>query len=110
MAKRTASLAKRLFLRTLAALDVGCLEIVCPENTYRFGRADDPLRATIAVHNERFFRRAVFGGDVGIGPAMSARPHVPVARMLPGVHVAATGHAGHRTGRPGSAQASRPVS
>jgi cyclopropane-fatty-acyl-phospholipid synthase len=67
MAKRTASLAKRLFLRTLAALDVGCLEIVCPENTYRFGRADDPLRATIAVHNERFFRRAVFGGDVGIG-------------------------------------------
>ncbi|HEX4486122.1 MAG TPA: cyclopropane-fatty-acyl-phospholipid synthase family protein [Terriglobales bacterium] len=67
MANRAASLAKKLFLKSLTSLDIGFLEIVCPEDTYRFGHADDPLRATIAVHDERFFRRAVLGGDVGIG-------------------------------------------
>jgi cyclopropane-fatty-acyl-phospholipid synthase len=70
MAKRiTDRLAKQLFLKSLSAADAGFLEIVCPENTYHFGRTGDPLRAVIAVHDESFFRDAVFGGDVGIGEA-----------------------------------------
>ena len=68
------NLAKKIFLKSLAELQVGSLEIVCPEDTYRFGqsgagREKDPLHAVIAVHDERFFRRALFAGDVGIGEA-----------------------------------------
>jgi cyclopropane-fatty-acyl-phospholipid synthase len=60
-------LSKAVFLKTLERLSAGHLEIVCPEATYSFGPAEHPLRATVAVHDERFFRRAVFGGDVGMG-------------------------------------------
>jgi len=35
--RNSASLAKKIFLKTLAGLRVGCLEIVCPEDTYCFG-------------------------------------------------------------------------
>jgi cyclopropane-fatty-acyl-phospholipid synthase len=34
---------------------------------HEFGDGSSPLRATIAVHNDRFFSRALFGGDVGMG-------------------------------------------
>ena len=70
MANRlTSQLAKKLFLKALGGLEEGSLEVVCPEATYSFGRADDPLRATIAVHDEAFFANAVIGGDVGMGEA-----------------------------------------
>ncbi len=80
MVSRVATnLAKKLLLKTLEHSSGGCLELVCPEETYRFGRPDDPrsddpgsndrLRAVLAVHDERFFRRAVFGGDIGVGEA-----------------------------------------
>lgn len=64
-----AKIAKKLFLKTLTGLRAGYLEVVCPKNTYRFGRPQDPLRAIVAVHDERFFVRALLAGDVGIGEA-----------------------------------------
>jgi cyclopropane-fatty-acyl-phospholipid synthase len=63
------NLAKKLFLKTLEQSSGGLLELVCPQETYRFGSPDDPLHAVLAVHDERFFRRAVWGGDVGVGEA-----------------------------------------
>jgi len=68
------NIAKKIFLKSLAGLRVGSLQIVCPEDTYffgqsGFGRENDPLHAVIAIHDERFFRRALLAGDVGIGEA-----------------------------------------
>ena len=65
----TTNIAKRIFLKTLAGLRVGYLEVVCPEYTYSFGQSHDPLQAVIAVHEERFFLRALLAGHVGIGEA-----------------------------------------
>ena len=62
-----ANLAKKVFLKTLAGLRVGYLEVVCPEDTYCFGQSQDPLHAVVAVHDERFFLRALLAGDVGVG-------------------------------------------
>jgi len=62
------TLVSRKFFESMAGrLSSGRLELVCPEGSREFGPADAPLRATLAVHDERFFRRAVFGGDTGIG-------------------------------------------
>ncbi|MGA2097476.1 MAG: cyclopropane-fatty-acyl-phospholipid synthase family protein [Candidatus Acidiferrum sp.] len=61
------TISKRLLLQMLNKLKEGHLEIVCPEDTYIFGLSDAELKAVLAVHNQRFFRRALFGGDVGIG-------------------------------------------
>src|SRR5271165_625836 len=63
------SLAKRLFFHVLNGLSEGRLEIVCPEDTHVFGAPEADLRAMVLVHNERFFLRALFGGDMGIGEA-----------------------------------------
>jgi cyclopropane-fatty-acyl-phospholipid synthase len=69
MARRlTAKIAKSIFLRTLAGLRVGLLELVCPEATYRFGLHDE-LQAVVAVHDDRFFLRALLAGDIGVGEA-----------------------------------------
>ncbi len=69
MASRlSAKIAKTIFLETLAGLRVGSLELVCPEATYRFG-AHDELQAVVAVHDDRFFLRALLAGDIGVGEA-----------------------------------------
>jgi cyclopropane-fatty-acyl-phospholipid synthase len=65
----TTKLARKIFLKTLASLRVGCLDLVCPDATYRFGDEKDPLRAVVAVHDESFFVRALLAGDIGIGEA-----------------------------------------
>jgi cyclopropane-fatty-acyl-phospholipid synthase len=70
----SAKIAKSIFLKTLARLRVGSLELVCPEATYRFGQqrfdeAKDPSQAVVAVHNDRFFLRALLAGDIGVGEA-----------------------------------------
>jgi cyclopropane-fatty-acyl-phospholipid synthase len=65
-------LAKRIFLKTLAGLRVGSLELVCPEATYQFGNPEDSLRAVVAVHDDGFFRHALLAGDIGIGEAYMA--------------------------------------
>ena len=70
MASRLATnLAKKIFLKTLTGLRGGCLEVVCAEATYRFGQGKDSLHAVVAVHDERFFLRALLAGDAGVGEA-----------------------------------------
>ncbi len=61
------SAAKHIFLGTLENLRGGYLELVCPDRTYAFGDPGAMLRAMTVVHDERFFRRALTGADVGIG-------------------------------------------
>jgi len=70
----TTTLAKKIFLKSLSGLHVGCLDIVCPEATYSFGELGQPepkdsLHAIVAVHDDRFFQRALFAGDIGVGEA-----------------------------------------
>jgi len=78
MASRlTAKIAKSIFLRTLAGLRVGKVELVCPEATYRFGapalaQEQDSLHAVVVVHEDRFFLRALLAGDIGVGEAYMA--------------------------------------
>ncbi len=69
-----ANVAKKIFLKSLAGVRVGSLEIVCPEETYCFracgaSAEKETLHAVIAVHDHRFFLRALLAGDVGIGEA-----------------------------------------
>src|SRR5579885_230175 len=59
--------AKKLFLGSLKKLRGGYLEVVCPKETWVFGDSSSSLRAMAVIHDERFFGRAVTGGDVGIG-------------------------------------------
>ena len=65
----SARIAKTIFLKTLAGLRAGSLELVCPEATYRFGAQDDPFHAVVAVHDDRFFLSALLAGDIGVGEA-----------------------------------------
>jgi len=65
-------LAKKLVLRMLERLQGGSLELVCPRETHSYGDPGSPLRAVIAVENERFFNRTLFAGDVGMGESYMA--------------------------------------
>jgi cyclopropane-fatty-acyl-phospholipid synthase len=62
-------IAKKLVLKMLERIESGFLEVVCPEATYSFGNPSASLKAILAVHNERFFARILFNGDVGLGEA-----------------------------------------
>ncbi len=59
--------AKKALFGMLGNIRNGSLEVVCPEQTYVFGDADAELRASILVHNERFFARILTGGDDAAG-------------------------------------------
>ncbi len=59
--------ARKIFFESLRDLRDGYLEIVCPEETFTFGRANADLRAMAVVHDERFFVRALLGADIGMG-------------------------------------------
>ena len=61
------SIAKRIFLRGLDSLHGGSLLLLMNGQSQIFGDQADALCATLEVRNERFFRRALFGGDVGLG-------------------------------------------
>ncbi len=63
------STAKKLFLSTLGRLQGGSLELVLPERTLTFGDTQSELSAQLVVHRERFFTRALLGGDTAIGEA-----------------------------------------
>ncbi len=63
----TTRAAKRYFLQALDGLSDGGLELVGPDGIRAFGDRDAPLRAVIEVHDERFYRRALIGGDTGMG-------------------------------------------
>jgi cyclopropane-fatty-acyl-phospholipid synthase len=69
MTELLTSAAKRIFLSTLEGLRRGSLELVLPGGTQMFGDDSAELRARLDVHDDRFFRRAVVGGDTGIGEA-----------------------------------------
>src|SRR5262249_45537366 len=60
--------AQALFLRRLAALSVGRLELRLPDGTvHAFGNASSDLRGVVEVRDPAVFRRFVFGGDVAFG-------------------------------------------
>jgi len=59
--------AQSAFLRALGSIREGHLELVCDGQRRRFGDADSPLRATLQIHDSRFFRRALLHGDIGTG-------------------------------------------
>ncbi|MEQ1884766.1 MAG: cyclopropane-fatty-acyl-phospholipid synthase family protein [Bryobacteraceae bacterium] len=61
------SFARKAVFRMLENLRHGTLEIVCPERTHTFGEKGADLRACIAIHNERFFSRMLWGGDDAAG-------------------------------------------
>ncbi len=58
---------KKLFLKMLEGLRGGSLELVFGGETLRFGDPAADLQARLEVHDERFFGRAVLGGDVALG-------------------------------------------
>jgi len=61
--------AKELFLSMLEGLHGGSLELVLPDRTLVFGSVQSELSAQLLVHRERFFARALLGGDTAIGDA-----------------------------------------
>ena len=58
--------AEKRLLSVLAGIRGGTLTLDCPDRRHRFGDGGG-LDATLTVHNERFFLRALTGGDIGIG-------------------------------------------
>jgi cyclopropane-fatty-acyl-phospholipid synthase len=60
---------KKLFLRLLAGLEGGFLELTWAGERHEFGDRGAPLRARIDVHRARFFQRAIFGGETALGEA-----------------------------------------
>ena len=78
--------AKKAFLSGLEGIGGGMLRLVCRDRTYYVGEPGD-LDATLIVHDERFFVRAVTGGDIGIGESFmdgdwSSPDLVPLARLM----------------------------
>jgi len=63
------SFAKSIFLQSLKSLQAGSLELISNGRAWEFGVRGSPLRATVVVHNDRFFQRALLGGDVALGEA-----------------------------------------
>lgn len=68
------TLAKRLLLSRLPDLQGGTLNLLTSSGLARYGagpgdgwRHGEPIDATIEVKDERFYRRALLGSDVGIG-------------------------------------------
>jgi cyclopropane-fatty-acyl-phospholipid synthase len=45
------------------------LELISDGRTWHFGESGHPLRALVVVHHDRFFARALLGGDVALGEA-----------------------------------------
>ena len=65
-----AAWARKALFQTLQGLRDAHLTLVAPDGVlHSFGDAKSDLRATIRVHNEQFFVRAIFGGDDGAGDA-----------------------------------------
>jgi cyclopropane-fatty-acyl-phospholipid synthase len=61
------SFARKAVFRMLENVRHGALEVICPEQTYLFGEGGTGLQASLAVHNERFFSRVLWGGDDAAG-------------------------------------------
>lgn len=63
------NIAKKLVLRTLSNLREGFLRVRIGDEVHELGDPAADLRAEIRVHDERFFSRALLGGDVAMGEA-----------------------------------------
>jgi cyclopropane-fatty-acyl-phospholipid synthase len=61
------SFTRKAVFRMLENLRHGSLEVVCPDGVRNFGDANADLHACIAIHNEGFFSRVLFGGDDAAG-------------------------------------------
>ena len=62
-------MVKRLFLKTLQGLQTGSLEVTFGRERYAFGDPASTLRARLDIHRERFYLRALLGGETGLGEA-----------------------------------------
>jgi cyclopropane-fatty-acyl-phospholipid synthase len=62
-------LAKQIVFKLFGGLTDGSLEVVCPDRTYEFGNPNSDFRSTLVIHDERFFPKALLGGDIGLGEA-----------------------------------------
>jgi len=63
----SSGISKAIVLRGLKQCREGSLEIACGGEHFRFGQKSGDVQATLAVHDERFFRRVLWRGDVGLG-------------------------------------------
>jgi len=61
--------AQKTVFRMLEKVRHGSLEVICADRTRLFGDPSAGLRASITIHNERFFHRVLFGGDDAAGDA-----------------------------------------
>src|SRR5689334_11040418 len=78
--------AKTAFLSGLRDLRGGALTVECHGRTWRGGAAGE-LDATLVVRDERFFLRALTGGDIGLGESYmdgdwTTPDLVPLVRLL----------------------------
>lgn len=78
--------AKTAFLAGLEGVQGGTLTLECPDRSYVFGAPAD-LQARLTVHNERFFLRALSGGQIGLGESFmdgdwTTPDLVPLARLM----------------------------
>ena len=78
--------AKTAFLSGLGGVSGGTLTVECPDRTYRFGEPGE-LDATLTVHDERFFLRALTGHDIGLGESFmdgdwTTPELVPLVRLM----------------------------
>ncbi|MEO8026201.1 MAG: cyclopropane-fatty-acyl-phospholipid synthase family protein [Bryobacteraceae bacterium] len=63
---------QKLFLTSLNQFQEGCLTVDYAGERHVFGSPEAELQATALVHDERFFRRAVLDGDIGLGESYMA--------------------------------------
>src|ERR1700690_676274 len=63
----SAGLSKSPVLRGLKQCREASLDIACGGQHLHFGQQSSDVQATLAVHDDRFFRRVVWGSDVGLG-------------------------------------------
>jgi cyclopropane-fatty-acyl-phospholipid synthase len=67
MAMAIRNLAKKLTLASLAKLEEGFIRLHAGGELHELGDPASTLRADIHVHDERFFTRALLGGDIAFG-------------------------------------------
>ena len=80
------ALCKRLFIRGLDSVRGGIFHLECGGDL-RFGAHDADLAGRMVVANDRFFRRALAAGDIGIGEAYmdgdwTSPDLVPLIRLM----------------------------
>jgi len=64
---KDAGFAKKIFLTGLKEFRDCYVQVYSGNRIHSFGQPGHKLHAQFFVHDERFFARAIFGGDIGIG-------------------------------------------